>query len=228
MLSVYKLLKPPVFGNIEYKGEVGRILNFDDFKCIFSEDSDNKQVHLEKIRRKLDEVLDKDDVNSEEAAILLDDENDKNTETKNCIIYYLTGFICKKMYKCSTCSVCKKGLFHKSPDMNCETTAHQLTTLKSRGGLNHPNMNMFGLFQEIEHILMKHISSVDVFDETIDEFFVRKKNFSFVCNTHKEDILSEGMFLYISMRVKQFYKQNENRKTKMSAVRRKEAKLQKF
>jgi hypothetical protein len=60
-----------------------------------------------------------------------------------------------------------------------------LTEIKSRGGLNHPNVNIFKFFQRVEAILKKYINAVDEFDRTIDDVFSSK---SLLIAFHVKDI----------------------------------------
>lgn len=173
----------------------------------------------------MDEILDNDeDETTWEYIGTIQD--DTIPETIDCILYYLTGFICKKLYNSTKCLECRKDLYHKV-ERTENTPASKLTNLKSRGWLNHPNIYMFNIFIEVEKKLMLHIRSVDVFDETIEDFFSSNSIIfpSFPCELHKQDIISRAIFFYITMRVKQFYKQESQKIKKASSEKRKQSKL---
>jgi hypothetical protein len=87
-------------------------------------------------------------------------------------VYYLTGFVCKKVY------------LYKTVLQEANVSA-SLTEIKSRGGLNHPNVNIFKFFQRVEAILKKYINAVDEFDRTIDDVFSSK---SLLIDFHVKDI----------------------------------------
>lgn len=91
MLSVYKLLKPPKFGNCTVLADsenAHRPLGFDEFKAIFTCEEKSRATHLQQIKDKLNDLSDTDDWDY--------DLTRKDHELFEYIIYYLTGFICKK------------------------------------------------------------------------------------------------------------------------------------
>lgn len=75
---------------------------------------------------------------------------------------------------------------------------------------------------------MKHIKSVDFFEETLDELFSTGscKIENFACSEHEKDITSRAVFYYVSMRVKQFYKQEDKKLKKKHAQKKKLSRLQ--
>lgn len=228
MLSTYKLIKPPKFGNCTQTDTETQnpVLTFDDFKNIFSElDIQKKTTLIEGIKNKLDGLLDND--NDEEEIFI--EHSTSVTETVDCVIYYLTGFICRKLFKTTSCNLCKEHLYYKTPTNN-QNSAASLTALKSRGFLNHPNFTMFNILKSLEIILMKHINSVDVYEDTINDFFDSTQNlhFSFPCKNHCFDVLSQAVYYYICMRLRQYQKQEDHNFKKSSAEARKLAKLQKL
>jgi hypothetical protein len=92
----------------------------------------------------------------------------QDQDTVDCIIYYLTEFICKKVIKTVT-------VIHVARISRCqieEINFSALTNIKSRGGLNHPPLAIFNLFLKIECIFENmYALSLDAFDQTIDEIF---------------------------------------------------------
>lgn len=75
---------------------------------------------------------------------------------------------------------------------------------------------------------MEHINSIDVFENTNQEFFSESNvHLSFPCKEHKEEILSRAVMFYASMRIHQYYRQQQRETAKMSVKKRKELKLQK-
>lgn len=238
MLSIYKLIKPPKFGNctpIAEDNPENPVLTFDDFKTIFSEpDIKNKTIFLADIKKKLDELIENDNNNGDEEVLI--EHSTSVPETVDCLIYYLTGFICRKLFKTSSCNLCKEHLYYKTANNN--NPAASLTTLKSRGFLNHPNSAMFHLLKSLEIILMKHINSVNVYEETLNEFFENQillkeffetqiSHLYFPCENHRLEVISQAMYFYICMRLRQYQKQEEHNLKKLSSESRKLAKLQK-
>lgn len=86
------------------------------------------------------------------------------------------------------------------------------------------------MFRWVEGILMKYIDFVDVFDATIEELFATKIfmtiYFPFSCEEHRMEIFSKAIYFYTIMRIKQFYKQEQEKTTKACAEKRKESRLQ--
>lgn len=227
MLSAYTLLKPPSFGNCSVLDKSDPLkLSFDSFKTIFPK-LNTENNNLKKVRDQIDLVLQNqndDDNNCEDIISNLYD--NCKVEAVNCVIYYLTGFICKKLFKSTKCTICREHLYHTSvinPNQNADA---RLTTLKSRGGLNHPNKVMCQFFSKIETILSKHIESVDVFDIVLEELYASDCVMNFPCNEHKAEVLSKAVYFYLIMRIKQYYKQSERDANKSCAKKRKESKLQ--
>lgn len=67
--------------------------------------------------------------------------------------------------------------------------------------------------------------SVDVFDKTLDELFCSSFNFRFPCALHERDITAKLIYHYITLRIFQYYKQQDKEAKKLSALKRKESKL---
>jgi hypothetical protein len=215
MLATYNILKPPQFGNCSVLDPDMKKsqLTFEKFKAIFNEEAGSNQ--LEKIREKINLLIEKTDTDRENAEF---DNNmsfySYDQETVHCIIYYLTGFICKKIYKNSNCETCRKNLY--STCQQEETNFSALTNIKSRGGLNHPPLTIFNLFLKIECIFKKHVLSVDAFDQTIDEIFSKNIVLEFSCQMHQQEIMSKLIYYFLVMRIKQYYKTDFKNTKKLS------------
>lgn len=193
-----------MFGNLEKDEDWDEhsTLSFDDFKYIFSKHADGEQAnHFERIRKKIQNAV-KDENRDEHPT-----DNIFYSESVDFVIYFLAGFICKTMIRTTKCQ-CIAFLHSRTPQVLLESMS-DLTCLKSRGGLNHPATKMFNVCKNLEAAPRQHITSVDVFDESIVTFFsTGENNLSFFpCQEHVENILSKTVLFYITMRVKQYYKQ---------------------
>lgn len=224
MLSVYKLLKPPAFGNCSVLEESKASLELQDFRTIFSNTEKSRQQRIEDIKRQLDCIIERSDSEDFDSELLFDT-SEETDDITDCVLYYLTGFISKKLFKLSKCNTCKMHLYSTTPSDGF-TTQIDLTNIKSRGFLNHPNNQMFAFLKNIETILMERISSVNVFEETVDDILERRMTFHFPCTDHHNDIVAQTIYFYIFMRIQQFYKQQEKCHRKKSVEKRKESKLQ--
>jgi len=95
--------------------------------------------------------------------------------------------------------------------------------LKSKGGLVHPNINLFYFLSKVENSFAKHCNKRNVFDLAIDEIF-EKYVFTFPCETHKISLVSSIISNYLVMRMRHYAVQ-ENKKEKIAQKKKKLAKL---
>lgn len=94
MLSVDSLIKPPKFGNCEVvASESPPVLTLSDLKLVFTED-DKAETLLQQLKNKLDGLVSAD-IECEEVF----DHAYGMPEAVDCIIYYLCGFVCRKLLK---------------------------------------------------------------------------------------------------------------------------------
>lgn len=144
MLSVYKLLRPPKYGNCTVLPGIegsSKSLSFEEFKAVFSCEPKNRAIHLQAIKSKLVLLSEADDW---DFGWIDTERNTKDHEVFKYIIYYLTGFICRKVSKETSCICCKTNLDIKNPLIL--PAVADLVTFKSRGGLNYPKESIFTFF----------------------------------------------------------------------------------
>ena len=114
------------------------------------------------------------------------------------------------MKKYKNCSKCCSAL------KSTETTdpVAKLVNLKSEGRLIYSNLNFFKLISFVESCFAKYASSVNVFEETMEEV-CSTYPFSFPCLPHASDVLSYALHYYIRMRMRQYtYQENQKLKKK--------------
>lgn len=151
-------------------------LRLDD--CIQSNDGSNSC--LEELKCKLDSLVE-DEVERDHifhSALASDTATD-------CIIHYVTGFVCQKLLKCTGCRTCKLG---PSASGNVTTPEADLVMCKMWGRLLHPNIAMFCLLKEAEHQFQNHARDKDVYDPRTDSI-IDNYNLPFLCSEHKVDIM---------------------------------------
>uniref|UniRef100_A0A2S2QEJ6 Uncharacterized protein n=1 Tax=Sipha flava TaxID=143950 RepID=A0A2S2QEJ6_9HEMI len=102
--------------------------------------------------------------------------------------------------KRSSCPKCKSSL----TSIECFTSEADLTNIKSRGWLKHPNKYLYKLLSVIEDELMNHISKTSVFEDTIEALITKCETFTFPCAEHKDFILAYIIKYYINMRMRQW------------------------
>lgn len=225
------MLKPPRYGNCTIPENQEMTAEFENFKIIFKGGCEKQ---FQKMKNKITSgqllLLDTNDVFHEEYEEIF--ENMYIAEISENVIYYLSGFITKKVFNLSKCTVCREQLYSTIPNLAPESELNsktELTSLKSRGWLNHPEFQIFKLLLEVERVLFKHINMVDVFELNIDELFdnhFQEVYFGFSCSDHKLDVFCRIIYYYIVMRIKQFYRQEQHKATKACANNRKQSRLQ--
>lgn len=214
LLSVYSLIKPPKFGNCSIMEEKQhQILDVDVLKSLYAEDI-SKETHIKTIKEVINALTDyqaeqdtTDDIIENEILNIMT--LGKCENTTDCIIYYLSGFICKKLSKLSNCSVCRQYLIYKEP---LNTLPYNLLiNIKNRGALTYANTEIFNVCKVLENIIAKHLNSIDIFDLCLQDIYENSSTFqiSLSCEIHKENTISNLIYFYSIMRVKQFYKQCE-------------------
>ncbi|KAE9522892.1 hypothetical protein AGLY_016703 [Aphis glycines] len=119
MLSVYSILKPPKTGNctIENNKPSQNLISLDSIKTIYYSPEKNKPL-LYKIREKLDFAIQHDDWSLDD-IISPSDHNYYVAPLIDCVIYYVTGCLCKQIvsyFKCVTCqSAIKQNMCSYEP-----------------------------------------------------------------------------------------------------------------
>lgn len=109
---------------------------------------------------------------------------------------------------------------------NCAEPEADFFNMKTRGFLSHPSRLIFLIVKEFESCFVKHADSINVFDDTFDEFL---QNFNFKlqwgCAKHKSQVMTNIYVQYIVMRMRQYtYAKNQEHK-KQNNTKKKLAKL---
>lgn len=177
-----------------------RVLTLTDMKEAF-QDSSKQQTQLQNLKQKLDGLV----ATEVECETVFDHEY-TSPETVHCIIYYLAGFMCQKLLKCTTCPTCRGSLIE-------ETALHAqpesiLVQCKTRGRLLHPNRIVFCLLKAAEIEFEKHATCRNAYELTIENL-LENYRFAFPCVDHKEDIMAQLLHHYIAMRMRQLCKQKK-------------------
>lgn len=109
MLSLYSLIKPPKFGNCQVEqAREKHVLTQADLKLEFQV-HEKQEIHLHQLKYKLDGLV-ATEVAYDEAF----EEVCTQPEAVDRIVYYLAGFMCRKMLKGSACSECRQSLVEES------------------------------------------------------------------------------------------------------------------
>lgn len=130
---------------------------------------------------------------------------------RDCIVYYVCGYVTKKLLKWKKCLECLK--FFKNCDIN--HPAAELVSLKTRGQLIYPNTYLYEFISTIEHSFSLYCHEYDVFDKVIDDITGTNFKFNYTCSKHVIDVTIEIIVNYIQMRLRQFsYQENLKMKKK--------------
>ncbi|KAL4112280.1 hypothetical protein QTP88_016098 [Uroleucon formosanum] len=185
ILSIYSVLRPPKSGNCTILDCQAPKLSLSELKDIFNCESTVRQQKINILNSKVDllvdEVFEYDNYN--EASVL------------NCIIYYTTGYVSKKIAKNTSCTLCLSALIVK--DKFVDLPEAELINIKSKGGLTHPNINLFHFLSNVEECFAKHCKQKNVFDLTVEDSL--HYAFSFPWKEHKNDVVTSILSNYIIM-----------------------------
>ncbi|XP_066586111.1 uncharacterized protein [Prorops nasuta] len=225
ILSFYSLIKPPKYGNctIIEKDVPPTLISFHELLSAYKDSNEFlTKKHLTDIKIKLDLILKTEDLEVDDLTKSLNAHDYSLAPLLDCIIYYTTGYLCKKlMTKYDTCAICKNSII----DVDAFSSAITgLVDVKNRGRLLYPNQKFFKLIIYVEKCFIKHASKSDVFESTLEEV-LSNYNFTFPCKDHASDIISYCLFYYIRMRMRQFVHQENLKIKKLFAARKKLSKL---
>ncbi|XP_050063683.1 uncharacterized protein LOC126552788 [Aphis gossypii] len=141
----------------------------------------------------------------------------------DCIVYYLAGYIAKRLIRKTKCVQCINGL--KNLNTTKFGTLAELVIAKSRGYLTHPDSNLFNILKSLEHSFNKFADELNVFDKTCEDFFKNNVHITFPCVDHRTSMLTDITVYYLVMRMRQYsYIENQNNK-KLNKTKKKLSKL---
>lgn len=223
LLSIYKLIKPPKFGNCgvdEFDSRMKPAITFDDFKRIFSENEPSESA-IQKLKLQLDSLVEQEDWDDEE---LISEEYDGSGESEltDMILYSATGYLCRRLLKFTKCETCREALLTKLS--SSDIAVAELVNLKTRGFLLHSNLYLFKLFRQTETFFAINVQFSNCYEKTLNDVF-DNCNLTFPCDEHKSEVLSMGLHYYIVMRMRQYEREQNRRYKKRSQMKKKEAKL---
>jgi len=174
LLSIYKIVKPPKFGNCSIDNDITRpFITREEFHTIFNSKNETYiKEHLHLLKNKLDGLI----KTSEWECDDIIEEDYEMASVIDCIIYYVSGFITKKMLKHISCDTCRASFIQHTSSM----PEAELVNLKSLGRLKHPNRMLYMLFYNAETFFRKNLNYFDVYERTINDIILNY-NFTFPC-----------------------------------------------
>ena len=88
---------------------------------------------------------------------------------RDCLIYFLTGQICKNFSKFRECENCRSGFFYSVQEMTQHHPWARIITNDEDGFLQHTNIQSFNVLKRIETSFEKYCNKSNVFDLVISE-----------------------------------------------------------
>ncbi|KAL4092139.1 hypothetical protein QTP88_026695 [Uroleucon formosanum] len=218
ILSIYSVLRPPKSGNCTILDCQAPKISLSELKDIFNCESIVRQQKIIILNSKVDLLVDE---GSWEADEVFQNHNYNEASVLNCIIYYTTGYVSKKIAKNTYCTLCLSALIVK--DKFVDLPEAELINIKSKEGLTHPNINLFHFLSNVEECFAKYCKQKNVFDLTVEDSL--HYAFSFPCKEHKNNVVTSILSNYIVMRMRHFAVQDNRQENKKSREKKKIAKL---
>ena len=176
-----------------------------------------KQQHINNLKQKLDHLIEHshwecDDVIAGDFGM---------SEVQSCIIYYISGYVCRQLLKRTECNTCRDAFISRYENIIAGCRESELVNVKSRGGLVHPNLHLVTIFNQIESYFQKHLDSADIYYLIISDMARDKIKLSFPCEEHK-DLLRTLLYYCANAAICQ------NKKSKWNKYMQREAKAGKI
>ena len=233
MLSVYKQLKPPKFGNCRappVPPETEEMhISFQDYLNAYAKKKmgykTHKSRHIEEIKEKIKGLV--KTVEWQSSDIIYLDELMNPTDLDQ-LIYSNCGFLCKKMLQRNVVSSCEKcsNAFRSVKD-NSIFHISLLIQLRDKGKLIYRDLDFFRLIKSIDQLYSKYASSGknETYAKVVEDIHNKKIELFFPCDKHKEDILTKLIYYYVL--VGMYFFRRDERKNKVSETKhlKKTAKL---
>lgn len=195
-------------------------ISLSDIHEIFHDKTSERSKKVEFLKIKIDKLVDEGLWEPCDVLPHVDNNNEPNS-IRDCIIYYVCGYVTKQILKKKKCVICIDFL----KNGNSNHPAADLVHLKSKGSLLHPNIHLFNFLNVVEDCFSKHCHSYDVFLNVIDEITDSNVNFKFTCALHFTEVATEIIVYYLQMRLRQFSYQENLKFKKVSREKKKISKL---
>ncbi|XP_050065110.1 uncharacterized protein LOC114121960 [Aphis gossypii] len=197
MLSIYSVIKPPKTGNCTVNEESIPIISLSDLKEIIKDPANSSEriIKITKLKEKIDMIVQEDCWDLDDVLL---EHNYADSTVFDCIVYFLAGYIAKRLVHKTKCEMCIRGLKTlNTSSQDCIGKEADLIRAKSKGYLTYPESNLFIIIKHIENCFAIHANSSNVFEDTFNEFFQLNTRLKFACTNseHKTDMLT-NIFTY--------------------------------
>lgn len=214
LLSLYTPLKTAIKGNCTGPCDSVLVSFQDSLGSKAKAAAELKNTIESKLHKKLQCIISFPDEN--------DTQDSSNCSVQDMVVYYLCGYVHRKMEKVTTCKDCLASLTSTPEEYAAAPKPHEsaLTQLRSfkEGCLRHPSRSLFSTIKAIEK------AAQEAFDENTivgDLFWIVLEKLewfplpSLGCTAHDQDMMARVVKFYIVMRMFFFCKKS-NQKLQLS------------
>lgn len=192
------------------------LITISEIKQIF--EVENNSSALDKLKKKIDGLVSEGSWDFSEVF-----EHDYSlSPIRECLIYYLVGYLTKQITKNTKCNICISAFNSMQTYSNLPEA--ELTNIKSKGKLIHPNYVFYKFIYNVEEYFTKNINDPEVYTKTVEDV-LDNETLNFPCLTHKDDILAYSIRYYLNMRMRQFTRQVNREKLKENSKKKKISKF---
>lgn len=149
-------------------------------------------------------------------------DNYKSPELVEIVIYYASGYLCRRLIKSTKCEVCLNS-FLTNLDSS-DLALADLVNMKTQGYLLNCNLYLYKLFLNAEFYFVKNVIFSDCYERTLTHI-ITNVNLNFPCDKHKSSVMASCLHYYICMRMRQYQREQNRSSKKISRNKKKESKL---
>lgn len=106
ILSAYSILKPPKSGNCTILETETPKITMNDIKNVFNADESVRCTKIKKLAGTLDSIVDSGLWEADDIF----DHNYCKTSVKECVTYYICGYVSRKLSNHTKCNICKMAI----------------------------------------------------------------------------------------------------------------------
>lgn len=220
ILSIYSVLKPPKHGNCTVTNTDAPKISLTDLHEIFHDKTSDRSTKINYLKSRLD-ILIEEGIWEPCQVFPPIDSYEEHTSIRDCVVYYVCGYVTKQILKRKKCPKCIEYLKNGSN----EHPAAKLITLKLRGNLLYPNTYLFEFLSKVESSFAKHCTSYNVFERVIDEVVESEFELKYTCAENQLEVATEILVYFIQMRLRQYTYQENLKLLKISREKKKISKL---
>lgn len=223
-------MRPPKHGNCTVQNEDYKQneITLEDFKEAFAQNKSSsfRKGHIKVLKEKMDGMIECGAWECEEVF-----EYDERPEIVDYIIYYIVGYLSRKLRTLkpySDCSTCSEIFNSHQENLIYGCQEAELVNIVSRGRLTHPSMHLYNLLRKVELRFQEEVQAQtpNIYDNAIDKLLSKDfEKITYPCDQHKTTAISHLIHYYLMIRMCQFSKQENKKFAQISQERKKLAKL---